>query len=347
MLKEIDLSWFSIDWFLPKTLWGFVWDNQFALYLLPGIPLFFFLRWAFYVRFRQKLDFAFPDTRVYRDWLTYLRFIPSWFLYLSMSMVILALGRPQRQNEGVEQYTEGIDIVLALDVSESMTLLDLQPDRLEAAKEVANEFIHGRTGDRIGLVVFSGEAYSLCPLTTDYSLLSESIGEIHHQMIEKTGTAIGSALAVSTNRLRESKGKSRVIVLLSDGENNAGEIEPLMAARLAQVYQCKIYTIAVGKNGNVPYINEAGKKEMVENVLDETTLRQIAAIGKGAFFRATDNKSLEQVFQKINILEKTKIKENRFKNARDYYQVYLIWGVVFFLIWLLLKSSFMSNVLED
>jgi Ca-activated chloride channel family protein len=249
--------------------------------------------------------------------------------------MVIALARPQRSNERVEQFTEGIDILLVMDISESMDLQDFSPNRLEAAKKTAVEFIKGRFGDRIGMVVFSGEAYSLSPLTNDYKLLTSLIEEINFSMIEAKGTAIGSAIAAGTN-------------LLSDGESNAGNVDPLFAAQLATAFDIKIYTIAVGRDGMVPYGTDFfGRPQMVESYLDETTLREIARIGNGQFFRASDGDALEQIFNQINTLEKAEILENRYKETADYYRIYLFWAIFFFLIWLGLKSTFLNNFLLD
>jgi Ca-activated chloride channel family protein len=258
-------------------------------------------------------------------------------------------ARPQTTKEKVDQWTEGIDIILAIDISRSMTILDFKPNRLGAAKKVAKEFINGRFQDRIGVVIFSGDAYSLAPLTTDYELLKSSIDEITFDKIEASGTAIGSALAVATNRMRESDAGSKVIILLSDGENTAGNIDPIMAAKLAFAYDIKLYTIGIGKEGRVPIgINRFnGRMTYEENTLDETTLREIAKIGEGSYFRASDNRALEDVFALIDKYEKTEIKESRYKGTTDYYQIYLKWAIAIFLFWLALKSTFVSNILRD
>jgi len=235
-----------------------------------------------------------------------------------------------------------------MDISESMKIEDFKPDRLEAAKGVARDFIEGRFQDRIGLVVFSGEAYSRCPLTTDYQLLRTYINEINFELIQKGGTAIGSAIGVSINRMRESESKSKVMILLSDGDNNAGNIDPITAAKLAQAYDIKIYTIAIGKEGRVPFGTDFfGRTRYIDNSLDETTLREIAKIGNGNFYRVDNNKALTEVFEEIDQLEKAEIKESRYKDVTDFYFPYLMWGILFLLMWLLLKSSFMTSALKD
>jgi Ca-activated chloride channel family protein len=277
-----------------------------------------------------------------------IRLLPEILLMLVLTLLLLALARPQSTNEKVEQWTEGIDIMIALDISQSMEISDLQPTRLEAAKEVARQFIDGRVQDRIGLVVFSGDAYSLAPLTTDYELLRSYLRDISFEMIENKGTAIGSALAVATNRMRESDSKSKICILLSDGESNAGNIDPITAAELAAAYNIKIYTIIVGKEGLVPYGKDFfGNPQMIESRVDETSMRKMAKIGGGEFFRATDERALTQVFAKIDQYEKAEIKETRFKNTSDYYHIYLQWAISIFLLWLLLKSTFITNVLQD
>jgi len=279
---------------------------------------------------------------------TYLRLIPTGFFFITLILIVIALGRPQRSNERVEQYTEGIDIILVMDISESMDLQDFTPNRLEASKKTAIDFINGRFGDRIGMVVFAGEAYSLAPLTNDYELLSDLISEISFDMMEAKGTAIGSAIASATNRMKDAESASKVLILLSDGESNAGNVDPLFAAQLASALDIRIYTIAVGKDGMVPYGTDFfGRPQMVESYLDETTLREIAKIGNGQFFRASDGGTLQTIFDEINTLEKTEILENRYKETSDYYRIYLFWAMLFFFLWMLAKSSFLNNFLLD
>jgi Ca-activated chloride channel family protein len=315
---------------------------------LAAVPLLFLLRWLLRYKFNQKLPVAVTSRDLHVSPLTLIRLLPEVILAAALSLILLALARPQKTNEKVEQWTEGIDIMLGLDISQSMQIEDFKPNRLEAAKDVARGFIEGRAQDRIGIVVFSGDAFSLAPLTTDYDLLKSYIDDINFEMIENRGTAIGSALAVVTNRMGESEAKSKVCILLSDGDNTAGNIDPITAAELASAYGIKIYTIVVGKEGLVPYGKDFfGRPNMIENTVDETTMRKIAQIGGGEFFRATDNQALGQVFDRIDTFEKAEIKETRFKDTSDYYFVYLQWAVLFFLLWLFSKSTFLSNVLQD
>jgi Ca-activated chloride channel family protein len=340
--------WYSADWFHPSTIKSFSWEHPEVLLGLIIVPILFIVRWVLRYYFNQKLPVAISQKDLHTSPLNLVRLIPEFLLMLVFMLILTALARPQKTNEKVEQWTEGIDIMVALDISQSMQIEDFQPNRLEAAKKVALDFIQGRIQDRIGIVVFSGDAFSLSPLTTDYDLLRSYINEISFEMIENRGTAIGSAMAVVTNRMRESESKSKVCILLSDGDNTAGNIDPITAAELASAYGIKIYTIVVGKEGLVPYGKDFfGRPNMIENTVDETTMRKMADVGGGQFFRVTDNQALRQVFDKIDQYEKAEIKETRFKDTSDYYFIYLQWAVSFFLLWLLLKSTFISNVLQD
>jgi Ca-activated chloride channel homolog len=347
-MDEITDPWYSIDWFMPTTWSGYTWENPVFLYLLGAVPLLFIARWLIRYYLNQKLPVALIKSDLKTSAFTWLRFIPEIIFALSLILILVALARPQRTNEKVEQWSEGIDIMLAVDISQSMQIEDFVPNRLEAAKNVARDFIGGRIQDRIGIVVFSGDAFSLAPLTTDYDLLNAYLNDISFDMIESRGTAIGSAMAVVTNRMRESESKSKVCILLSDGDNTAGNIDPITAAELAAAYNIKIYTIIVGKEGMVPFGKDYfGRPNMVENTIDETTMRKIASIGSGQFFRVTDNEALKVVFERINEYEKAEIKETRFKDTSDFYYIYLRWALIFFTLWIFLKSSFMANLLQD
>jgi len=347
-MDEFVMPWYDIEWFYPSTFREYVWENPFFLWGIPVAILLFVLRWMIQYRFTNKLAVAVTDKELKNSPLSWLRFIPEFLLLISVLLIVTALARPQRSNEKVDQWTEGIDIMLALDISRSMEIEDLTPNRLEAAKNVAHEFIDGRKQDRIGLVIFSGDAFSLAPLTTDYELLHQYLDDLTFDMIESRGTAIGSALAVVTNRMQESTAKSKVCILLSDGSSNAGNIDPITAAQLATAYGIKIYTILVGKEGMVPRGTDMfGNPQMYPNTVDESAMREIAKIGSGEFFRATNNQALESVFTRIDQYEKAEIKETRYRNTSDYYHNYLSWAIAIFLLWLLLKSTFVVNVLQD
>ncbi|MBX9851925.1 MAG: VWA domain-containing protein [Cytophagaceae bacterium] len=344
----IDISpeyadWFSLEWFYPSTLRQFHWENIFFLYLLPVIPFLLLLRWAFYFRFRQKFDIALLNKDIKRwDLIGLLRFVPYIFMVLFECLILMSLARPQKIQDNVEQVSQGIDIMILMDISESMLLEDFKPNRLESAKNVARDFIKGRTTDKIGLIVFAGEAYSLAPLTTDYELLHTFIHDIKSDMIHSSGTALGDALGVGINRLRDSKNKTKVMILLSDGDNTAGSLDPVMSAKLAHAYGIKVYSIGIGKDGMALYGNN-----LIETSLNESTLRKIAEAAEGKFFRASNISALKDIFRMIDRFEKGEIKETRFRNTEDFYQIYLIWAIIFFLFWLLLKVTFLSNALED
>lgn len=328
-------DWFSKYWFQPSTFSSFDWVHPLYLYGLPLIPIFFLLRDWLRSGSTQKLNVSFPANDIKSSWVSFLRFIPGIFLSFTIALMMISLARPQRSIAESEQYTEGIDIMLAMDISKSMDDKDILPSRLVTAKNVANQFIKGRSDDRIGLVVFSGEPYSLCPLTTDYEMIKEYIEGISSQLITTSGTAIGNALGMCINRLREIDSKSKVAILISDGDNTAGNLDPVTSAQLAKAFGVRVYTIAVGTDKNPT------------DKVDEGTLREIAKISEGKFFRATDARSLENIFKEINLFEKTEIKQNQYRNVQDFYHPYLRWAIVFFLISFALKSTFMGNILED
>ena len=243
------------------------------------------------------------------NWKVYLRHLLFIFRLLALGLLILVLARPQSTSSWENVSTEGIDIALALDISSSMLAEDFKPNRLEASKDVAMEFIAGRPNDRIGLIVFSGESFTQCPLTTDHAVLMNLFQDIQSGMIED-GTAIGLGLANSVSRLKDSKAKSRVVILLTDGVNNQGEIAPLTAAEIAKTYGIRVYTVGVGTMGNAPYPFKTAFGVQYQNVpvkIDEEVLREIANLTQGKYFRATNNEKLREIYQEIDQLEKSKI----------------------------------------
>ena len=248
--------------------------------------------------------------RAPRTWRYYLRHLPFVLRCAAVALMILALARPRTSEHNTNTSTEGIDIVLALDISGSMLARDFKPDRLEAAKQMAGEFIADRAGDRIGLTVFAGEAFTQSPLTTDKGTLQTLLMRLRSGIIED-GTAIGNGLATAINRLRESEAKSKVIILLTDGVNNRGEIAPLMAANIAADMGIKVYTIGVGTRGKAPYpaVDMFGNMvfQMMDVEIDEQTLEQIAKTTGGRYFRATDRDKLKSIYDEINSLEKSKV----------------------------------------
>ena len=247
---------------------------------------------------------------------------------LIMLFIILALARPRLSDTIRETNTEIIDILLVIDQSSSMLAQDFKPNRLEAAKEVAKTFIKDREGDRLGIIVFAGESYIQCPLTQDIDVLLNFTDEIEIIDREHDGTAIGMAIANSINRLRESEAKSKTIILLSDGSNNQGELEPITAAELAAKFDIKIYTVAAGTHGLAPYpVTDAWGRQVIQKVqvdVDEESLKEIADITGGQFFRATDNKSLQKVYEAIDALERTEIEVTEYQNYTELYSWFTI-----------------------
>ena len=255
----------------------------------------------------------------------YLRHLPFALRCAAVALLIVALARPQSVDEGSTSNTEGIDIVLAIDISTSMLAQDLQPDRIQAAKQVAGNFITDRPGDRIGLVAFAGEAFTQSPLTTDQGTLQTLLGRLRSGVVED-GTAIGNGLATAINRLRESNAKSKVIILLTDGVNNRGEIAPLTAAEIAKAQGIRVYTIGVGTEGMAPYpaIDMFGNITFVNQKveIDEKTLTAISDMTGGKYFRATDKAKLKAIYDEINQLEKSKVEVTEHVS---YHELYLAW----------------------
>lgn len=254
------------------------------------------------------------------------------------ALLIIAMAKPYHWNQYDDfnnDYKNGIDIILTMDVSMSMMARDFEPNRLEASKRVAKEFVSGRNGDRIGLVVYAGEAYTACPATLDYSILKEQIDQINGDRIEG-GTAIGTGLGTAVTRLRNDSIASKVIILLTDGSNNSGEIDPLQAAELAKAKNIRVYTIGVGKNGMAPspYITPFGVQYQNMPVeIDEVTLMKIAQTTDGKYFRATDTKSLQAIYKEIEKLEKRKMEDQHFKSdPPSNPQAFLNWALILSLI---------------
>jgi Ca-activated chloride channel homolog len=266
---------------------------------------------------------------------------------LAMALLIIALARPQVAFNEEEVNTEGIDIMLALDISGSMNALDFKPDRLGAAKVTADTFIRSRPRDRIGLVVFAGEAFTQAPLTTDHDMLSEFLGQVKQGLIED-GTAIGMGLATSVLRLRDSDAESKVIVLLTDGVNNQDQVQPITAAEAAREYGIRVYTIGVGKNGLAPFRGQDffGNTRIVEQEvkLDEALLQEIARMTGGKYFQATNNQALSQVYDEIDELETTRIEVTRLtRRTEEFYPFALLAGLLL-LIELLLRYAVVRSI---
>ncbi len=291
--------------------------DPYFLFLLLLIPFLVF----WYVRRRKGkggtlrfsyLGFAKAVHRSSAERARHVLFVLRMFV---LCLLILAFARPQSGIKGEEVITQGVDIVLAMDISSSMLAEDIQPNRVDAAKEVASDFVRGRQNDRVGMVVFAGEAYTQCPLTIDYGIILGFLDEIHVGMIED-GTAIGMGLATAVNRLRNSEAKSKVIILLTDGENNRGEIDPITAAQAAQAFDVRIYAIGAGTRGTAMYpVDDPifGRRYVPMQVnIDEETLTRIANMTGGQYFRATDREQLDSIYQEIDEMEKTEISVNEY-----------------------------------
>ena len=263
-----------------------------------------------------------------------LRHVPLALRLLAIAVFIIAFARPQSVSDKQNISTEGIDIVLELDLSGSMLAEDFSPNRIEAAKQVASEFIDGRTNDRIGLVVFSAESFTQCPLTTDYPVLKNLLREVKNGMIAD-GTAIGLAIANGVNRLKDSKAKSKVMILLTDGVNNRGEIDPITAARIAATYGIRIYTVGVGAQGEAPYPVQTPfgiRRQLIPVDLDEKGLTQVAEMTGGKYYRATDNRKLKAIYKEIDQLERTKIEVTAYKRYSELYGGWLFAGLLAVLV---------------
>lgn len=314
------------------------------LLLIPLIGWYIYKLRKMQATFKMSSSFAFdkaPSTiRVY------LRHFPFVLRLAAIALVIIVLARPQSINSSDISNSEGIDIVMALDISGTMMAQDFQPTRLEAAKKVAAEFINDRKNDKIGLVVFGGESFTQCPLTTDHRVLLNLLNEVKFGMIED-GTAIGLGLANSVNRLKDSKSKSRVIILLTDGSNNRGQIAPLTAAELAASYGIRVYTIGIGSRGNstARIMTPTGMQTMqVSGDFDERTLTEIASITSGKYFRATDNTSLKEIYDDINEMEKYHISVNTVTKKKELYMPFALFALALVGFELLLRRTWLRNI---
>jgi Ca-activated chloride channel family protein len=276
----------------------------------------------------------------------YLRHIIFTFRIIGLSLLIMAFARPQSTDKWQNVITEGIDIILAVDISSSMLARDFQPNRLDASKNVAVEFISGRPDDRIGLVVFSGESFTQCPLTTDHAVLINLFRDIESGMIED-GTAIGMGLATSINRLKDSKAISKVVILLTDGVNNMGDIAPLTAAEIAKTFGIRVYTVGVGSMGMAPYPVQTPFGIQYQNIpvqIDEEVLREIAQMTDGSYFRATNNQKLIEIYKEIDQLEKSKIDVREYsKKQEEYFPFALAAGLLIFTE-ILVRNTVLRNI---
>jgi Ca-activated chloride channel family protein len=276
----------------------------------------------------------------------YLRHLPFVLRMVVVALIIVALARPQTIDSWNTTTTEGIDIVLTVDISTSMLTEDLKPNRIEAAKDVAISFINGRPTDNIGLVVFSGESFTQCPLTTDHAVLLNLLKDVRCGMIED-GTAIGHGLATAVSRLKDSSAKSKVIILLTDGTNNRGEIAPVTAGEIAKTYNIRVYTVGVGTKGMAPYPYQTPFGIQYQNIpveIDEATLTKIAQISGGLYFRATSTTALKEIYQEIDQLEKTKMNIQEYSKKQEEYRLFALWAFFLFIVELLLRYTILKNI---
>ncbi|MEO0898701.1 MAG: VWA domain-containing protein [Bacteroidota bacterium] len=328
-------KWLGIDLFA----------NPEALFLLLIIPAYLF----WYIRFYQKqrlfirlsYDPMAIDRKKYN--LSFLRYIPRFLQLTALALLIFAVARPQSADEVVNEKVEGIDIMLLLDISGSMESTDYPPNRLEVAKSNAIRFIQGRQKDKIGLVLFSSEALSHSPLTLDYSFLERLIQRVQFGMLPPSGTALGEALATGINRMEQSDNGSKVMIMLTDGANNTGRLDPLTAAKLAAENKIKTYVIGMGKRD---YSRVSNRGEPIQD-LDEETLQKIASITGGNFYRASDPKRLQQIFSEISQLETRKIQNISYRHVQDRYPIFVKLGIILLGLSFLLMLTFVYNPLEQ
>lgn len=325
-----------------------VFANPTYLYLLLLlIPMIGWYIWklrksqaTFQVSAAQAFDKA-PTT-----WKVYLRHLPFVLRTAAVALLIVVLARPQSTNSWQNSSTEGIDIMMAMDISSSMLAQDLKPNRLEAAKDVASSFINGRPNDNIGLVLFARESFTQCPLTTDHTVLLNLFNDIQSGLLED-GTAIGLGLANAVSRIKDSQAKSKVIILLTDGSNNAGEIAPVTAAEIAKTFGVRVYTIGVGTNGEAPYPFQTPFGIKYQNMkvdIDENTLKDIASTTGGQYFRATDNKSLKHIYEEIDKMEKTKISVQEYSKKQEEYKNWALLVFALLLLEILLRNTVLRNI---
>jgi Ca-activated chloride channel homolog len=318
------------------------------LWLLLLIPVFV-------IWYLVRLNNRYPEMQVPGlQWLEnapvtirhYLQHILFSFRMLAVALLIVVLARPQTHNQWEELVTEGIDIVISFDISTSMLAEDFKPNRIEASRNIASEFIKGRSSDRIGLVIFSGESFTQCPLTTDHAVLVNLLGEVEIGMIED-GTAIGMGLATAINRLRYSETESKIIILLTDGVNNRGSIDPLTAASIAGNFGIRVYTIGVGSRGTAPYPLQTPRGVQYQNIeadLDEDLLMEIAELTGGSYFRATDEEKLMEIYSEIEQLEQSMIEVRHFNTDREEYRsLAFLAGLLLIGEWLL-RAFWLRNI---
>ena len=321
-------------------------------YLLLFIPLIAYVAWYLLVgkglKPSMKVSTTLPFAGKVKSYKNYLVHVPFASRVIALSLLIIVLARPQLTSEWEERDVEGIDIMLATDVSTSMLAMDLQPNRLEAAKEVAQDFIAGRPNDNIGLTIFAGESFTQCPLTIDHIALANMLSAVDCDIAAKgiiaDGTAIGMGITNSVSRLKDSKAVSKVIILLTDGINNRGEITPEASAEMAKEFGVRIYTIGVGTDKKeAPYPTPYGSMNVPVEI-DEKTLGNIAEATGGRYFRATDKQSLRDIYNEIDKLERTKLNVQQYQEYEELYQLFALLAILFLMIELLLRYTVLRRI---
>jgi Ca-activated chloride channel family protein len=322
-------------------------NKGYLFLLLLIIP---YLLW--YVMYRKKSEptMRMSDTFAYRyasrSWKVILMPVQMVLRVIAFTLIVIAMARPQTQNSWKNKWVEGIDIMLAMDVSTSMLAEDLKPNRIEAAKQVASEFIVGRPNDNIGLTIFAGEAFTQCPMTVDHAsllnLLQNVRTDIAARGLIQDGTAIGMGLANAVSRLKDSKAKSKVVILLTDGSNNMGDLSPMTSAEIAKSLGIRVYTVAVGTDKSAPYPMQVGGVVQYVNMpveVDTKTLEEIAAATDGTSYRATNNSELKNIYKEIDKLEKSKINSKKFSKKYDMFQPFALAAFIVLLIEVLLRIT--------
>ena len=322
-------------------------NTEFFFLLLILIAL---LIWYFFKSKKNSSEIVFSDlhslekTKTIKNKLIHLTYL---FKICALILLIIALARPQSSTNWEESTTEGIDIILSMDISGSMLAEDLKPNRLEASKEVAMDFISKRANDRVGLVIFSGESFTQCPLTTDHNVLINLFKDVKSGMVED-GTAIGMGLATAVNRLKESDAKSKVIILLTDGVNNKGVVAPFTAAEIAKKFGIRVYTIGVGTEGYAPYPFQTPfgiQYQDVEVQIDEETLQNIATVTDGKYFRATNNSKLKEIYKDIDKLEKSKIEVTEFHKRSEEFNKFAIPALFLLVLGFILEKTYLKQLI--
>ncbi len=317
----------------------------FILLLIPAMVFYYFYKsknrsaTIIYSRF----DLLALQPKTIKERLVHL---PLFIRCLVVFCIAVALARPQSFTSNEDIYTEGIDIAIALDISGSMLATDFKPNRIEAAKKLTREFIGERKNDRIGLVIFSREAFTQCPLTIDYNVLGNLLNEVKNGMVED-GTAIGNALANSINRLKDSKVKSKVVILLTDGVNNSGEIDPLTAIEIAKTFGVRVYTIGIGTIGQAPYPVQTPfgiSYQMMQVEIDETLLKRISSETGGKYYRATGNDKLGEIYSQIDALEKSRIETTSYRHKKELYYPWAAAAVILLLTELLFSQLYLRKL---